>query len=117
MWERRPLAVMEVLGVVVVLLLPHPLDEKLAKGEEVKDTTAVADVVSDTLLVMEVLGVEVVLLLTQALGVKVASGEEVPLRLTDRVAVTDWEAEGEGELLTLKVGRRERDIDTEGVEV
>jgi hypothetical protein len=32
------------------------------------------------------------------------------------VAVTDWEAEGEGELLTLKVGRGERDIDTEGVE-
>ena len=69
MWELTPLAVMEVLGVVVVLLLPQPLEERLAKGEEVKDITVVADVVSDTLLVMEVLGVEVMLPLAQAVGV------------------------------------------------
>ena len=68
-YELAPLVVIEVLGVVVVLPLPHPLDEKLARGEEVKDTMAVAEVVSNTLLVIDVLGVDVVLLLTHALGV------------------------------------------------
>jgi hypothetical protein len=44
-YELKPLAVMDVLGVVVVLLLTHPLEVGVAKGEEVKDITAVAEVV------------------------------------------------------------------------
>jgi hypothetical protein len=106
---------MDVLGVVVVLLLTHPLEVGVAKGEEVKDITAVAEVVWDTLPVMEVLGVEVVLLLTQALGLRLARSDSVPLGLPDRAPVTDWEAEAEGEPLTLRVALGESVMETEAV--
>ncbi len=116
-WELATLVVIEVLGVEEVLLLPHALEEKLTRGEEVRVTTAVAVMDFDTLPVMDVLGVEVVLLLAQALGVKLTSGVEVPLRLTVRVAVTEWEGDWEGEPLTLLEYPGETELDTEGVEV
>ena len=100
---------MDVLGVVVVLLLTHPLEVGVAKGEEVKDITAVAEVVWDTLLVMEVLGVEVglrvastpgealpapgdTLGLAEALGHCVAAVDGVAVALMDGEGVVDGEA-------------------------
>ena len=55
------------------------------------------------------------LLLTQALGLRLARSDCVPLGLPDRAPVTDWEAEAEGEPLTLRVALGESVMETEAV--